>query len=775
MRLRVTGVVQGVGFRPFVHRLATSLGITGSVRNDTAGVLIDVDGSTTALAEFCARLRSDAPPLAQVDAVTVEAHTGPAHTPGPPSPSPIGFHIVGSEDAGAGPVTALPPDSAVCADCLSEMRDPADRRHRYPFITCTNCGPRFTITRQLPYDRPNTTMAGFVLCAECQAEYDDPDDRRFHAQPLACPSCGPQVALRDHSGDVLAQRDDAVRAAQRMIDDGAIVAVKGLGGYHLLCDATNAAAVATLRRRKRRGDKPFAVLVAETSTVAAHAAVSDTEVAALGSAQRPIVLLRNRPGVVTSWPGLVAPGAAEVGVMLPCTPVQHLLLDGLRTKVLVCTSGNLADEPIVTDDSDAIARLAGIADAWLTNDRPIHSACDDSIVRVRGTGLVPVRRARGFTPLPIHLATGGATVLAMGGDLKGALCLAVGEQAFMSQHLGDHGQLATYRAAQQAARQLLDLLHAAPDVIAVDAHPGYLSARLGRELAAEYGVAVVEVQHHHAHMAALMAEHGVTDPITGVVFDGTGFGTDGTIWGGEILRGSAAAYERVGHLRAIALPGGDAAIEHPARTALAHLWAAGVDWDPRLPAVATMPGHERALLRRQLASGVGTVPTTSAGRLFDAVAALAGVRLRVDYEAQAAIELEAILDPTEQSSYTFPAADAVGAVACGPVIAAVVADVVAGTPAAVVSARFHSALVSHVHHQVWRVRRDRNVEAGGADGAIVGLTGGVFQNAWLTDACEAALVREGCTVLTHRLVPTNDGGLALGQAMVARATVERGA
>jgi hydrogenase maturation protein HypF len=761
--LRVTGVVQGVGYRPFVHRLAEELSISGTVRNDTAGVLIDAWAPEAVLAEFARRLQADAPGLASVRAVTV---LGPVAHDGAP---PDGFRIIASDDVG-GAITALPPDVAVCDACLAEMRDPSDRRHRYPFVTCTECGPRFTITRHMPYDRPNTTMAGFPLCAQCQAEYDDPHDRRHHAQPLACPVCGPQLALTDAAGAVLAERDGAVRAAQALLDGGSIVAVKGIGGYHLMCAATDAAAVARLRERKRRGAKPFAVLVADVADIADATTVSAAEHAALASPQRPIVLLRRALVGGATWPDSVAPGAADVGVMLPCAPVQHLLLDGLATRVVVCTSGNLADEPIATDDADARARLGAIADAFLTHDRPIHAACDDSVVRVHAGTVTPVRRARGYVPLPLNLSSGGTTVLAMGGDLKGALCLAVGDQAFLSQHLGDHGQLATYAAARQAAHQLCDLVGTTPDVVAVDAHPGYLSARLGRELAAEWGVAVVEAQHHHAHVIAAAAEHGVGGPVLGFAFDGTGYGTDATIWGGEVLAATATGFRRVAHLRPVALPGGDAAIEHPARAALAHLWAAGVEWHDALPCVAAVAPRDREVLRTMLATGSGTVLTSSCGRLFDAVAALCGVRQRVDYEAQAAIELEAVADPAVADAYAFPPADAEGAIDPAPVIRAVVADVLAGIPPATISTRFHRALVSLVDVQARTSARDTE---GPGRGAPVVLSGGVFQNLLLADLCTAVLMREGFTVLRHRQVPTNDGGLALGQAVIARALTER--
>ena len=757
--LRVTGVVQGVGYRPFVHRLAEELGISGSVGNDSAGVFIDAIGAPEMIEEFVRRLRADAPPLASVREVAV---VGGVPTDGP---LPTGFEIVASATTD-GAITALPPDVAVCAACLAEMCDPHDRRYRYPFITCTECGPRFTITRHMPYDRPNTTMAAFALCAECRAEYDNPHDRRHHAQPLACPACGPQLALQDAAGTVLATRDDALHAAQALLDGGSIVAVKGLGGYHLMCSATDEAAVARLRERKRRGAKPFAVLVAGAADLDGVAQVSLDEAAALESPQRPIVLLRRSRADEPGWPGFVAPGAADLGAMLPAAPLQHLLLDGLRTRVVVCTSGNLSDEPIATDDDDARARLGAIADAFLTHDRPIHAACDDSLVRVRGGVVAPVRRARGFVPLPLPLVGTGPTVLAMGGDLKGALCLAAGDEAFMSQHLGDHGQLATYAAARQAAHQLCDLVGTTPDVVAIDGHPGYLSARLGRELARSWGVPVVEVQHHHAHVISAAAEHGVTGSVLGFAFDGTGYGSDGTIWGGEVLAATAAGFTRVAHLQPVALPGGDAAIEHPARAALAHLFAAGVEWHPSLPCVAAIADDERELLRTMLASGTSTVPTSSAGRLFDAVAALCGVRQRVDYEAQAAIELEAIADTSALGAYEFPAPDAGGAVDCAPVIRSVVADMLAGTPPSIISTRFHRALVSHICLGARRWACDTNAEEGGA----VALSGGVFQNLLLAGLCTEALVREGFTVLQHRLVPTNDGGLALGQAVIARAS-----
>jgi hydrogenase maturation protein HypF len=778
-RVRVRGVVQGVGFRPFVHALASSLGLVGSVGNDDEGVIIDAEGPPASLDEFARRLRDEAPPLASVTAVEVcpVVSTG-ART----------FTIAASA-AGDGPpaggAAALPPDTAVCADCVREMFDPADRRYRHPFITCTNCGPRFTIAVGVPYDRVNTTMAAFELCPACAAEYHDPDNRRFHAQPVSCHDCGPTLELVTADGAVTARGDEAVRACQQLLDHGAIVAVKGIGGYHLMCDARNDDAVTLLRLRKRRGDKPLAVMVADLGVLDGVAEPNGAERGALLARQRPIVLLRrvDRSGRADSpiWPESVAGRASEVGVMLPYAPVHLLLFDGLGTDVLVCTSGNVADEPIVVDDTDALSRLGTLADAWLRHDRPIHRPCDDSVIRVvtetPGDGVMPVRRSRGWVPLPVDIGTWPGQelpgVLALGGDLKNVVCVTAGRQAWLSQHLGDLGELSSYQAAQAAVQQLLALTRVRPSVVAIDAHPGYLSGRLGRQVAAAMGVPVIAVQHHHAHVVSALAEWRLLDsidddhPVIGVAFDGTGYGPDGSIWGGEVLLVGPQRARRVGHLAAVPLPGGDAAIEHPSRAALSHLWAAGCAWDPRLACVAATSEHELATLRTQFERSVATVPTSSMGRLFDAVAALAGVRQAVDYEAQAAIELQAAADGGERGSYRFPGADRDGAIDAAPVIRAVVDDVLAGTPCGVVSTRFHRAVAEMVR-----------VEAARAAAMVatptVVLSGGVFQNATLATMCTELLLADGFDVRVHRMVPTNDGGLALGQAVVAGALFAAG-
>jgi hydrogenase maturation protein HypF len=754
--ITVRGVVQGVGFRPFVHRLATALHLAGAVWNDPDGVTIDAEGSPADLDELERRLGAELPPLASIDEMQRVVC---------PLRGTTGFSIADSGFVATGLPASLPPDIAVCDDCLRELFDPGDRRFRYPFITCTNCGPRFTISIGLPYDRPNTTMASFELCPTCRAEYDDPADRRFHAQPLACAACGPTLALVDVDGAAREHGDAALVATQRLLESGAIVAVKGLGGYHLMCDALQPGAVAELRRRKGRGDKPFAVMVRDLTVLDGHVDPSAAEVAALRSPQRPIVLLRRRRGAEEGWPDAVAPGAADLGVMLPYTPVHHLLFDALGTEALVCTSGNVTDEPIVTDDDDARRRLGRLADAWLLHDRPIHTACDDSVVRLRGADLLPVRRARGWAPLPVHLGEVHLDpVLAMGGDLKGAVCLAAGHLAWMSQHLGDLADLATYVAAQRAVEQLVDLTGLAPQMVVVDAHPGYLSARLGRELAARWEVPVVAVQHHHAHVASVMAEHrrvvAGTGRVIGMAFDGTGYGPDGSIWGGEVLVVDEHGAPRIAHLSPVPLPGGDAAIEHPARTALAHLWAAGIDGDETLPSVRALTLEERAVVRRQLERPGLSTPTTSMGRLFDAVASLTGLRHTVAYEAQAAIELEAVADRDAPGAYRFGHPSAAGSVPVAPVVAAVVHDVRAGEPPSVVSMRFHRAVARLV---LDCARRQRSVDGT----STVALTGGVFQNRLLDDLCTELLAADGFEVLHHHHVPPNDGGLALGQAVVA--------
>jgi hydrogenase maturation protein HypF len=742
----VEGVVQGVGFRPYVYRLATELGLIGSVENNSTCVIADVQGDEAAVTAFLDRVGPDAPPLALVTRVASE--------PRVPDPRRRGFHIAQSRTS-PGARTLVPPDTAICADCVRELNDPADRRYRHPFITCTNCGPRFTIITSLPYDRPATTMAGFPMCETCAGEYHDPADRRFHAQPIACPDCGPRLWFADGTGDTTGD-DECIAVTQRALADGRIVAVKGIGGYHLACSVTEDAVLARLRERKGRGDKPFAVLVRDPAVAARLTCVDAAEAAIMNGPAHPVVLVERRPDAAIS--PLVAPGNPLLGVMLPYSPLHHLLLTGPGAPdALVLTSGNVSDEPICFDDTEARSRLARLADAFLGHNRPIHVPCDDSVVRVVDGRELPVRRSRGYAPLPVDLGRPVRSVLAVGGELKNTFCVTRGRHAFCSQHLGDMGSLATLQAFERASAHMTGLYEVRPGVLAADAHPGYQTRRWAERK--RDGVRLV--QHHHAHVVSLLAEHArIGEPVIGVAFDGTGYGDDGTIWGGEVLLVGADASRctRLGHLRPIALPGGDAAVRHPWRVALAHLAAAGLPWTADLPPVAQASPDELRMLRAQLDSGFACVPCTSAGRLFDAVAALLGVRQHISYEAQAAIELEVLAAGTgPELRFTL---DEGGVLDPSEVLSGLVAGLHDGVSPARLSAAFHDAVADAVTRTVQAVSARHGVR-------LAGLTGGVFQNVRLLQACRARLRAAGFDVLTHHLVPPNDGGLALGQAVVA--------
>lgn len=739
-RLTVQGVVQGVGFRPFVYGLAVRFALRGFVGNDSAGVFIEIEGPPDALARFRACLTADAPPLAHIDAVTVE----PVSLRGD-----SGFTIVPSRIETT-QTTLISPDLTVCDACLRELFNPNDRRYRYPFINCTNCGPRFTIIRAVPYDRPFTTMAAFDMCPRCQAEYDDPRNRRFHAQPNACPVCGPQLEFRGGSAA------DPLLAAQAVLRQGGIVAVKGLGGFHLACDATNDAAVQRLRQRKGRIDKPFALMVADVTVAQQLTHLSPAEETRLTSRERPIVLLHRRenPGL----PASVAPGNPNLGVMLPYTPLHYLLFDG-GLDALVMTSGNLSNEPIAIDNDDALTRLSALADAFLLHNRDIYVPCDDSVVRVFDNTELPIRRSRGYAPFPVRLPVAVPPTLAVGGELKNTFCLAQGPHAFMSQHIGDMETLETLQVFDKAAQHFKDIFRVAPQAIACDLHPGYLSSRWAKDT----GLDVITVQHHHAHIAAVMAEHGCSqaDTVIGFSFDGTGYGTDGTIWGGEVLLAQYARFERAAHLKPVPLPGGDVAVKRPYRMALAYLWAAAIEWEPSLPAVAACAEIEQGIIRRQLETGLNTTHTSSMGRLFDAVSALIGVCQTVTYEGQAAILLEAIADPHETGEYPL---DLVGSepivIDTAPLIRAIVAAVRAGVPAAVIAGRFHNTLAGLMVQLSRHLRQETGLRT-------VALSGGVFQNVTLLGRALERLQAENFHVLTHQRVPPNDGGLALGQAVIA--------
>ncbi len=782
-RVRVTGLVQGVGFRPNVHRLATGLGLAGHVGNDTEGVFAEVEGPAPALDAFLARIVVEAPGPARIDDLRTEAI---------PATGEEGFAIVESRGHAAAR-TFVSPDLATCDDCLTELFDPADRRARYPFINCTNCGPRFTITQRLPYDRPNTTMRGFAMCEDCAAEYHDPLDRRFHAQPVACAICGPRLRFEaglDGAANPVDGSDAALAAAQAALLRGDIVAVKGLGGYHLACDAGSDAAVERLRVRKQRIGKPFAVMVRDLAAAESVAELTHAERRLLASTQRPIVLVRRLGAAGISRH--VAPGNPRIGLLLPYTPLHHLLFAPVPATdhappapdALVMTSGNLTDEPICFDDADARTRLGAIADAWLLHDRPIHVPCDDSVLQIDpATGEeLPLRRSRGYAPLPVRLPFSAPPTLAVGGELKNTFCLASGRDAFMSQHIGDMGGLETWSAFERSTAQIAGLYGIHAEVVAADAHPAYQTRRWaelaaqGLDAGSDAGTTgellLVEVQHHHAHVASVMAEHGLPAAarVIGVAFDGTGYGDDKTIWGGEILVAGYSSFERAGSLSPVPLPGGDAAIRRPCRVALAHLWAAGIGWDDDLPAVAALRPEERAVLARQLERGVGCVPTSSMGRLFDAVSSLLGLRHDATYEAEAAMELQWAAEaamargPGTSWRYGFSLTQSATGIELepAPVLRALLADLRAGVAVDAIAAGFHTAVAVAVGDAASAVRARTGLET-------VALSGGVFQNTLLAGLARRELESRRFTVLTHRHVPPNDGGLALGQAVVAAA------
>jgi hydrogenase maturation protein HypF len=762
-RLRVCahGVVQGVGFRPFVYTTAAALSLSGSVRNDSSGAIVEIEGDERDINEFLKRLRERPPPLAVLESIeTIDI----------PVVGGTGFAIADTSRSGGGRTLASP-DVAMCAECAAEQRDPANRRYRHPFINCTNCGPRFTIIASLPYDRATTTMAEFAMCAECAREYADPADRRFHAQPVCCPNCGPTLHYRDGDGRIT-EGEDGLRQARRLLRDGGILAVKGIGGYHLACDAADDRAVSELRRRKRRGDKPFAVMVPDLATARTIAAVDGPSGRVLSGPQRPIVLMPRLPGALVA--DAVAPHNPDLGVVLAYTPL-HVLLFGLpgdesAPLVLVMTSGNLGGEPICFTDDDALDRLSRLADGWLIHNRAILVPCDDSVVRmVTGGGAanadeaveLPIRRSRGYAPLPIALPVPVQPTLAVGADLKNTMAVADGKYAWLSQHIGDMDDLATLSAFDSARSHLQELTGVSPNVLVADAHPLYRSTAWARRSAADRPVRTV--QHHHAHIAAVMAEHGLdgSNQVLGFAFDGTGYGTDGAVWGGEVLLANYKGYQRLAQLKYVPLAGGDISVLRPYRMALSHLWAAGLPWDPDLAPVRACPPDEHRVLRHQLETSLGCTPTSSMGRLFDAVSALAGVRQVVAYEAQAAIELEGLSrgadSGTTRYAFSLDARRLPAVIDPAPVLAAVITDLRAGVPAGVVGARFHRAVADLIV----------DLAAGDDSGTrTVALSGGVFQNALLLRLTLEALGHKGFDVITHRYVPPNDGGIALGQLLV---------
>ena len=775
LRVRVEGIVQGVGFRPFVHAAARRHALAGLVGNDVRGVFIEVEGVRDDVDAFLVTLRREAPPLATIDQVTTEYVT---------TTGTAGFTIVASNAVGDRR-TGVSADGATCDDCLRELADPTDRRYRYPFINCTNCGPRFTITRDVPYDRPYTTMAGFVMCPACAAEYQDPTDRRFHAQPICCPACGPTITFRDAGGnpvriqadgldhDASLPLDDPIAYAAGALAGGAVIAIKGLGGYHLAADAASDAATGALRARKHREDKPFAVMVGHLDQGRELCLIDDEAAALLSDRRRPIVLLPRRsgpyragapsggpdrnPSVRLAAP--IAPGNRDIGLMLPYTPVHHLLLAAFAGPI-VLTSGNVSDEPIAYEDDEAVHRLGRIADGFLTHDRPIHVRADDSVARVSRGRPMLLRRARGYAPEPVRLGISAARpVLACGAELKNTFCLLQDDRAIMSQHIGDLQNYSTMRSYAQGIEHLSRLFDVQPEIIAYDLHPEYLSTKYALDRANTDGASLVGVQHHHAHIASCLADNGVTGPVIGIAFDGTGYGPDGTIWGGEFLLASLTSYRRVGHFATVPLPGAAAAIRQPWRIAVAYLDRA---FDGSMPDTAVLRRHATAwptiaaMSRRR----VNAPLTSSVGRLFDAIAALLGIRDEVTYEGQAAIELEQRTDRGEASAY--PATLYGGEIRGAELVRAAAEDLSRGVDVGTIAARFHNGLVDATTRMCAEIRDQTGV-------TTIACSGGVFQNVLLSNRLIDALTNTGFTVLTHSRVPPNDGGISLGQAAVAAA------
>jgi hydrogenase maturation protein HypF len=758
--IAVRGIVQGVGFRPFVYGLAERLGLGGFVRNQTGTVWIEVEGDGPSLDRFLLLLSGQAPPLAHIDHLSWERR---------PPCGEERFRIEASA-GDAGDAIFVSPDVAACADCLAEMFDPADRRYLYPFLNCTNCGPRLTIVTGAPYDRERTTMAAFPMCAACRAEYENPANRRFHAQPTACAACGPSLRALDAHGQPLAGADPLAAFAAALLA-GRIGAVKGLGGYHLACDARSEEVVALLRRRKHREEKPFALMVRDVAEAEALCEVGPAERELLLSPRRPIVLLRKRhgaPGVA----GSVAPRNPFLGIMLPYTPLHHLLLHALPGVPLVLTSGNRSDEPIAYEDDDALQRLAGIADVFLVHNRRIHVRCDDSVTRAVGGVELPLRRSRGYAPQPVPLPFEcPCPLLAVGGQLKATFALGRGRHAFLSHHLGDLDHYEAFRAFVRDVDLYQQLFAVEPELLAHDLHPDYATTRYATERAAHAGLRLLAVQHHHAHMASCMAEHGLDGPVLGVSFDGTGYGSDGAVWGGEFLVGDYRSFRRAAHLRYVGMPGGDQAIREPWRMAAAQLLDAGLSPGSLLPCGAGEEGISPTALRvveQMLERRLRTPPTSSAGRLFDAVAALAGVRRRVRYEGQAAIELEWLAtEVPPDGSYPFDLTEGDSpesplVVDTRPLVRAIAGDVRRGTEPARIGRRFHTTMVEAIAAVCGRVRQGTGV-------ADVVLSGGVFLNALLTEEVTARLCGDGFRVYRHRRVPPGDGGLSLGQLAVAAA------
>jgi hydrogenase maturation protein HypF len=756
-RIHITGVVQGVGFRPFVYQLAHRHGLTGWVCNTSAGVDIEAEGPAQALERFVVELETEAPPIARIESLTAS------------DDAPNGYQQfeIRRSLAQEGRYQLISPDMATCQDCLSELLDPGDRRYRYPFTNCTNCGPRFTIIEDIPYDRPLTTMREFVMCPDCQAEYDDPLDRRFHAQPNACPACGPQLTLIDSDGSQMGVEDEIAESVH-LLREGRILAIKGLGGFHLACDATSEEAVGRLRERKRRPAKPMAVMMATMEQIRAQCTVSGEEERLLTSSQCPIVLLRWKEASTVS--PLVAPGNRYLGVVLPYTPLHHVLLREVG-RPLVMTSGNLSEEPIAIENGEALARLKGIADYFLLHNRQIYARYDDSVWMVVEEKPQPLRRSRGYAPFPVRLPFKARPVLACGTELKNTFCATKDEYAFLSQHIGDMENVETLEHFQTSIELYKRLFRLGPEIVAYDLHPDYLATKYALDLGST--VRLVPVQHHHAHIVSCMVDNGVQGEVMGVALDGTGYGTDGRIWGGEFLVADYEGFRRAGHLEYVPLPGGEAAIHRPYRMALGHLYSllGEEGLEEALPFLGEVDSEELEIVRQQMEKGINAPLTSSCGRLFDAVAAVLGFEGQATYEGQAAVQLEMMAyDGEDDSSYPFTIveADGAGVIQLSGMWRGILQDLRAQTPAATIALRFHNTVAQMIVDMCFRLAEESGLER-------VALSGGCFQNRLLLEKSARMLSEAGFEVLTHGQVPSNDGGVSLGQAVIANAKGALGA
>jgi len=757
-KIRVNGVVQGVGFRPFVHRLAHEHNLKGWVRNTSGNVEIEAEGDEKTLLSFLDNLETQAPPMAHIEKVEATYHSAKYYTE---------FEIRESLIQ-EGKYQLVSPDIATCEDCKHEIFRPADRRFHYPFTNCTNCGPRFTIIEDVPYDRPKTTMRQFVMCPQCQQEYDDPLDRRFHAQPNACPECGPSLEIVDYEGNPI-ETGDAIEVASSLLKSGKILAIRGLGGFHLACDATNGEAINLLRVRKRRPSKPLAVMMATIKEIEQHCSLTPEEQKLLESPQCPIVLLMWKYNLSNISPS-VAPNIKYLGVMLPYTPLHHLLLREAGLP-LVMTSGNFSEEPIARDNDEALRRLNGIADYFLLHNRDIYARYDDSVY-IAGDKPQAIRRARSYAPYPIFLPYHSKQILACGAEEKNTFCLTKEEHAFLSQHIGDMENEDTLEHFEDSIELYKKLFRVEPEIIAYDIHPEYLSTKYARKAGAELGLILVPVQHHHAHIVSCMVENKVEGPVIGAAFDGTGYGSDGNIWGGEFLLADWHHYRRAGHLEYVPLPGGAAAIKKPYRMALSYLYTLlGEDFPLDGLPIDKFSTVELDVIKQQLKRRINSPLTSSAGRLFDAVSALVGVRGEIDYEAQAAIELEMVapdeVDGLSAESYPFSITENRGMreVKLANLLTAIVQDIRDGIPVPAISLKFHSTMAQVIASMCKSIASETGINQ-------VALSGGVFQNRLLQKLAIGALQKNGLNVLTHHLVPCNDGGISLGQAVIANFTSE---